>query len=140
MHDSNRQAPTNAEHDGCRVESRLVSTPLEATPVAVPQDEVSDRPWYRQVTREQWNRWLSAMRPIEPLRFVGRAAPASILFQSGRYDRLVPPADAVWLHRAASEPKTVKWYDAGHGLGPQAQTDQVEWLHRTVGLDLRPRR
>ena len=32
-----------------------MSTPLEATPAALPQDEVSDRPWYRQVTREQWN-------------------------------------------------------------------------------------
>lgn len=86
------------------------------------------------VSREQWNRWLAAMRPIEPLRFVGSATPASIFFQSGRHDRLVPPADAVWLHRAASEPKTVKWYEAGHGLGPQARVDQLEWLHRTVGM------
>lgn len=85
------------------------------------------------VSRERWNRWLAAMRPIEPLRFVSRAAPASIFFQSGRHDRLVPPADAVWLHRAASEPKTVKWYEAGHGLGPQARVDQLEWLHRVIG-------
>jgi uncharacterized protein len=86
------------------------------------------------VSREQWNRWLAAMRPIEPLRFVERAAPASIFFQSGRQDRLVPPVDAVWLHRAASEPKTVRWYETGHGLGPQARVDQLEWLHRTVGM------
>ena len=86
------------------------------------------------VSRQRWDRWLAAMRPIEPLRFVGRAAPASIFFQSGRQDRLVPPADAVWLHRAAGEPKTVKWYDAGHGLGPQARVDQLEWLHRTVAM------
>ncbi len=85
------------------------------------------------VSRGQWNRWLAAMRPIEPLRFVGRAAPATIFFQSGRHDRLVPPADAVWLHRSASEPKTVRWYEAGHGLGPQARIDQLEWLHRTIG-------
>jgi dienelactone hydrolase len=86
------------------------------------------------VSRERWNRWLAAMRPIEPLRFVGQAAPASLFFQSGRHDRLVPPADAVWLHRAASEPKTVRWYEAGHGLGPQARVDQLEWLQRTVGM------
>jgi predicted esterase len=86
------------------------------------------------VSRERWNRWLAAMRPIEPLRFVGRAAPASLFFQSGRHDRLVPRADAVWLHRAASEPKTVRWYEAGHGLGPQARVDQLEWLRRTVGM------
>ena len=94
-------------------------------------DDPRDGPF--GVSRDQWHRWLVAMRPIEPLRFVGRAAPASIFFQSGRQDRLVPPADAVWLHRAASEPKTVKWYDAGHGLGPEARADQLEWLRRTVG-------
>jgi dienelactone hydrolase len=86
------------------------------------------------VSRERWQRWLAAMRPIEPLRFVGRAPPASIFFQSGRQDRLVPPVDASWLHSAASEPKTVKWYDAGHGLGPQARIDQLEWLHRAVRM------
>jgi uncharacterized protein len=84
------------------------------------------------ISREQWRRWLAAMRPIEPLCFVGRAPPASIFFQSGRQDRLVPPVDALWLHSAASEPKTVKWYDAGHGLGPQARVDQLKWLHRTI--------
>jgi predicted esterase len=93
-------------------------------------DDAPDGPF--GVSRERWHRWLAAMRPIEPLRFVGRAAPASIFFQSGRQDRLVPPADAIWLHRAAGEPKTVQWYDAGHGLGPQARTDQLEWLHRTI--------
>jgi dienelactone hydrolase len=92
------------------------------------------------VSREQWQRWLAAMRPIEPLRFVGRAPPASIFFQSGRQDRLVPPVDALWLHSAAGEPKTVKWYDAGHGLGPQARVDQLEWLHRTVGMRAPDRR
>ena len=85
------------------------------------------------VPRDRWNRWLAAMRPIEPLRFVGRAAPASLFFQAGRQDRLAPPVDAVWVHQAASEPKTVRWYDAGHGLGPQARLDQLEWLHRTIG-------
>jgi dienelactone hydrolase len=94
-------------------------------------DDPPDGPF--GVSRERWQRWLAAMRPIEPLRFVGRAAPASIFFQSGRQDRLVPPPDALWLQRAGSEPKTVKWYDAGHGLGPQARIDQLEWLHRAVG-------
>jgi uncharacterized protein len=93
-------------------------------------DDPADGPF--GVSREQWQRWLTAMRPIEPLRFVVRAAPASIFFQSGRQDRLVPPVDAMWLHSAASEPKTVRWYDAGHGLGPQARIDQLQWLHRTI--------
>jgi fermentation-respiration switch protein FrsA (DUF1100 family) len=65
---------------------------------------------------------------------VHRAPPASILFQSGRSDPLVPPADAERLHAAAREPKTVEWYDAGHVLGPAAQQRQLAWLHRTLGM------
>lgn len=79
------------------------------------------------------DRWLAAMRPIEPSLFVGRSPPASILFQSARRDELVPVADAEALHRSAGEPKTVRWYDTGHDLNAQAFVDQVDWLHRAVG-------
>lgn len=81
----------------------------------------------------QRERWLAAMRPIEPSRFVGRAAPASILFQNGRFDEFVPASAAEALHAAAGQPKTVRWYHAGHALGPRAYLDQLDWLHRAVG-------
>ena len=45
-------------------------------------------------------RWLDAMRPIEPIRWIGRAD-APILFLSGRNDELVPPADARKYQHAA---------------------------------------
>ena len=86
-----------------------------------------------RLLRAQRERWLAAMRPIEPSLFVSRAPPASILFQNGRSDDLVPVRDAQALHAAARDPKTVRWYDAGHGLNPQAFVDQLDWLHRTVG-------
>ena len=37
--------------------------------------------------------------------------------------------------RAASEPKTVKWYDAGHRLGDDAWADQRAWLATQIGID-----
>jgi hypothetical protein len=86
-----------------------------------------------RLMRAQRERWLAAMRPIEPSLFVGLAPPASILFQNGRRDEMVPPRDAEALHAAARSPKTVRWYDAGHGLNAQAYVDQLNWLHRTVG-------
>lgn len=86
-----------------------------------------------QLPRERRERWLAAMRPIEPSRFVGRAPPASIFFQSSRRDELVRPADAEALHRAARQPKTVRWYDAGHRMTREIVRDQLEWLHRMVG-------
>jgi dienelactone hydrolase len=81
--------------------------------------------------------WFQAMAPIEPIRFVGHASPTPLLLQSGRFDELVPVADAQALHAAASSPKTILWYDAGHGLNQQAMFDRMDWLHGQIGLDAR---
>jgi hypothetical protein len=40
------------------------------------------------------------------------------------------------LHAAAPEPKTIRWYDAGHSLNAQALVDRHEWLNGQIGLDL----
>jgi cephalosporin-C deacetylase-like acetyl esterase len=80
----------------------------------------------------QRERWLAAMNPIEPIRWIGRAT-APILFQSGRQDPLVPASDAAAIHAAYHGPKEVKWYDSGHGLPAQARLDRLEWLAKHVG-------
>ena len=81
--------------------------------------------------------WFQAMAPIEPIRFIGHASPTGLLLQNGRLDNLVPVADAQELHTAASIPKTILWYDAGHGLNQQAVFDRLDWLHGQIGLDAR---
>jgi dienelactone hydrolase len=86
-----------------------------------------------RLLRPQRERWLAAMRPIEPSLFVGLAPPASILFQNGRRDEMVPVRDAEALHAAARSPRTIRWYDAGHSLNARAYVDQLDWLHRAVG-------
>jgi dienelactone hydrolase len=80
--------------------------------------------------------WFQAMAPIEPIRFIALAAPTPLLLQNGRSDNLVPQADAEALHAAAREPKTVRWYNAGHALGSQAIVERHEWLNGQIGLDL----
>jgi uncharacterized protein len=81
--------------------------------------------------------WFRAMAPIEPIRFLAHASPTPLLLQNGRVDNLVPAADAEALHAAAPEPKTIRWYDAGHGLNQQAVFDRLDWLHEEIGLDAR---
>jgi dienelactone hydrolase len=81
--------------------------------------------------------WFRAMGPIEPIRFIPHASPTPLLLQSGRLDALVPVADAEDLHEAAPAPKTIRWYDAGHGLNLQAAWDRHDWLHEKIGLDAR---
>ncbi len=81
--------------------------------------------------------WLRAMAPVEPIRFIAHASPTALLLQNGRSDNLVPAADAEALHAAAPDPKTIRWYDAGHGLNQQATFDRLDWLHEKIGLDAR---
>jgi hypothetical protein len=80
-------------------------------------------------------RWLALMEPLESLYFVRHAAPAALLMQSARQDELVPTTDAERFHAAASEPKTVMWYDSGHGLPAEAECATVNWLADHVGID-----
>jgi cephalosporin-C deacetylase-like acetyl esterase len=80
----------------------------------------------------QAERWLAAMRPIEPIRFLP-CARSRLLFLSGRTDQLVTEEDALAYQAAAPEPKTVKWYNSGHGLETAAKVDELNWLHDTIG-------
>jgi uncharacterized protein len=80
-------------------------------------------------------RWLQAMRPIEPINFIGRAAPAALLFLAGTKDESIPQQDARRYHQAASQPKEVRWYEAGHFLNCTARKDMMVWLARHIRID-----
>ncbi len=75
--------------------------------------EDAGRDLYR-LSEERQQAWIAAMEPIEPIRWVGHAAPSPLLF---------------------SDPKDVMWYDSGHRLPDQAIEDQVRWLARWIGVD-----
>lgn len=81
------------------------------------------------------NAWLQAMIPIEPVRYIGNAAPTELLFQIGRLDTTVPLDDAEALYNAAPSLKEVIYYDAGHGLNGDALPDRHYWLHKKLGID-----
>lgn len=88
----------------------------------------------QRLSPEQAKRWLAMMEPIEPVRFVGRAAPAHLLFQNGRQDNIILPADGKAFQEAGSEPKTVLWYDGDHNLNEQAVYDRHLWLAQELGM------
>jgi dienelactone hydrolase len=89
---------------------------------------------FATLTCAQRQRWLESMIPIEPIKYVGFASPAPLLLQSGRQDNLVPPPDAERLHAAVADPKTIRWYDAGHGLTAEAALDRLTWLNQWLGM------
>jgi dienelactone hydrolase len=86
------------------------------------------------LTCAQRRRWLESMIPIEPIKYVGFASPTPLLLQSGLQDNLVPSRDAELLHAAVRDPKTIRWYDAGHALDIDAARDRLLWLQQWLGM------
>lgn len=78
-------------------------------------------------------RWVNLLWPLEPLHFVGRAAPAALLFQNGISDRYVPTSDSLRYQQAGSDPKTIIWYNAGHFLPKRHYFDHLMWQHARIG-------
>jgi fermentation-respiration switch protein FrsA (DUF1100 family) len=73
--------------------------------------------------------WTRMMRLIsDPLKSARSLKGRPLLMLHGKRDRTIKPEQAQRLYDAASEPKTIKWYDSGHVLPPAAATDAAAWL------------
>lgn len=68
----------------------------------------------------------------DPLRAVRRLAGRPLLMVHGRQDHVVRPEQAERLFAAAGEPKTLRWYDAGHRLPPDVIRDAAGWLREQL--------
>lgn len=71
------------------------------------------------------------IRPFaDPMGAVRRLAGRPLLMVHGRHDRTIRPEQAERLFAAASDPKEIVWWDAGHYL-PEAAVDvAASWLER----------
>ena len=71
---------------------------------------------------------------LDTVRFVGHLAPAHLLLQGGTKDLVIGRAEMNALYAAASEPKEIRWYPAGHGLGLRSQRERIDWLSTQLAL------
>jgi fermentation-respiration switch protein FrsA (DUF1100 family) len=69
----------------------------------------------------------------DPLRSVRNLAGRPLLMVNGRFDRTITPAQAKALFEAASDPKELRWYQAGHWLPPHVIGDAAAWLAARLG-------
>jgi dienelactone hydrolase len=76
----------------------------------------------------------TVLERTDPLHFVAQAEPSELLFQDGRQDEVVPEAALKELAQAGSEPKEVRWYDAGHVPSAKMWADSRSWLLDQLGL------
>jgi cephalosporin-C deacetylase-like acetyl esterase len=89
------------------------------------------------LTEKQLKEFLLTTEPLDAIHFISRASPASLFFQFGRQDAIIPESAALQFVQAASEPKAVKWYDAQHHeifTNKIAFRKRVEWLRREIKL------
>jgi dienelactone hydrolase len=78
--------------------------------------------------------YLAAMEPLNAIHYIGHAAPSALLFQDGRADEYTSQQQLELLYQTASNPKQIKWYDAGHALNSDAPVDRDQWLSMQLGL------
>lgn len=88
-----------------------------------------------RLTDEQRETWLKLMKPIEPIRFIGRAAPSSLFFQNALRDDAVTRDDALAYQAAGSESKKIEWYESSHFLPEEAFQHMADWLGSKIGIE-----
>ncbi len=76
----------------------------------------------------------TTLRAIDPLRWIARARPGTILLQDGRADQVVPRAALLALAHAAPRGTQFRWYPAPHELSVAAYRDQLTWLSGKLGI------
>jgi dienelactone hydrolase len=83
---------------------------------------------------EKLRAYQAVIGPLDPERFVGKAAPTRLLFQFARKDRFIPDAAAKAYFDAASEPKEQRWYFTGHEFNDLGSLrERAEWLTAQLG-------
>lgn len=79
--------------------------------------------------------YLRAMRPLDPIELIGRAAPATVLFQFGRSDFFIAAMSGLEFRASAPAGTELLPYDTGHDMrSPEIAADRRAFLVRTLGL------
>ena len=77
----------------------------------------------------------SVLESVDPVRYVARARPGSLLLEDGKRDEVVPRAALLNIAHAAPKGTTVRWYDAPHALDRAAYHDAYDWLAHRLPID-----
>ena len=117
------------------VEKRIHAFALASAPASINDATVETVVAARRtLPPDELQRSFAIIDAVAAIHYAAHAAPSALLLQNGTKDAGVPRESAERLHQAASEPKTLQWYEAGHGLNPQAVEDRAEWLRKQIGI------
>lgn len=86
------------------------------------------------LTKEQQDNYFNTLADVDPINYIGHVAPAALFLQFGRTDGYPTEEKAKFYSEKASNPKFVKFYDAGHALNDEARRDRAAWLREQLGI------
>jgi predicted esterase len=93
-----------------------------------------DHPQTRQMVRHGTiDRYLEAMRAVDPITYATADTRMPVLLQFGEHDPLVPKSSADELSAALGGTAEARWYGGGHDLDLQAQDERLRWLAAQLG-------
>lgn len=84
---------------------------------------------------EEFEHYRRTLAELDPAVWVGRAAPTPLFFQAALRDEFFTEEQAREFFEQAGDPKSLKWYDAGHSLNEAARRDRIAWLAERLSLD-----
>jgi hypothetical protein len=97
--------------------------------------EVSFAAAIRKKFGTQLDSALSLIEPLDAIHYVSVLAPTTLLFQSAHLDPGISDEQAQTFYDAASQPKTLKWYDTAHEvIDIAAISDRARFLASQLGL------
>lgn len=90
---------------------------------------------FRKSQLKVLEKFVEVYNKLDAVKFVPHAAPVTLLFQFPYQERYIQDHHMRQYADAGSQPKQVKWYDAGHDLlSVQAMVDRDNWLRKELGL------
>lgn len=85
--------------------------------------------------KDKLQKFVEVYGQLDAVKFAPYAAPVSLFFQFARQERVMTEEHMRKYYEAASEPKQVRWYDAGHELqDTRAIIDRENWLRSQLRL------
>ena len=90
--------------------------------------------YYPKLEGLEREEYIRSFEPFDPITHVASLSPAPVLFQFADDDFHVSVERAQAFFEAASHPKEICWYQAGHGLNDQAAEERVAWIANQLKL------
>lgn len=97
--------------------------------------------WYllRKAQPKDKAAYVKRMEPLDPVKWIGKLAPAPVMLQFAQTDEFVPKEKAQQLIDATQSPKLARFYAAKHGLGTSEDVNErFRWLSKELSLPANP--